>query len=124
MAEPDKPAPLRACARCHAVQYCSKGCQAEDWPRHKRAVCDKVRAHIALYVDIGYVDLGPCSAAETAEAMTHYAPCGELVYLTFRKVLTPAGARGIARLHLHPPGSSGCADSPAAPPTVRSIVID
>ena len=26
---------LSKCARCHAVTYCSRECQVEDWPRHK-----------------------------------------------------------------------------------------
>ena len=26
---------LSKCERCHAVTYCSRDCQAEDWPRHK-----------------------------------------------------------------------------------------
>mmetsp|Transcript_727 Transcript_727/g.1917 ORF Transcript_727/g.1917 Transcript_727/m.1917 type:complete len:584 (-) Transcript_727:158-1909(-) len=29
---------LRLCSRCKAVQYCSRACQAGDWPKHK-AMC-------------------------------------------------------------------------------------
>lgn len=26
-----------ACSQCHAVEYCSRGCQRQDWPDHKQA---------------------------------------------------------------------------------------
>ena len=26
---------MKKCAACHAVYYCSKKCQREDWPRHR-----------------------------------------------------------------------------------------
>ena len=26
---------LLKCGNCHAITYCSKECQKEDWPRHK-----------------------------------------------------------------------------------------
>ena len=28
---------LSACNRCKAIKYCSKACQKEDWPKHKRS---------------------------------------------------------------------------------------
>lgn len=26
---------LSKCSRCHAISYCGKECQVEDWPRHR-----------------------------------------------------------------------------------------
>jgi hypothetical protein len=34
----EREGPLRACARCRAIKYCSRACQVADWRRHKR-VC-------------------------------------------------------------------------------------
>ena len=27
---------LKECGRCHFAHYCNKGCQVQDWPRHKK----------------------------------------------------------------------------------------
>ncbi|KAL4422739.1 hypothetical protein ABPG75_008936 [Micractinium tetrahymenae] len=32
-------APLKECARCHAIWYCSPACQRADWTANHRAVC-------------------------------------------------------------------------------------
>ena len=34
---------LRCCSRCRSITYCSRECQAADWPAHKE-LCDEVAA--------------------------------------------------------------------------------
>mmetsp|Transcript_2160 Transcript_2160/g.3108 ORF Transcript_2160/g.3108 Transcript_2160/m.3108 type:complete len:159 (-) Transcript_2160:140-616(-) len=34
---------LLTCSRCKSIYYCSKRCQAADWPRHKKAECRPVQ---------------------------------------------------------------------------------
>jgi hypothetical protein len=102
---------LLNCARCHAARYCSKACQVEAWPRHKREVCDLVQSWIAgVAVDRGYKHMGACTAEQIAFARTQYPPCEDSVFITFHSFTRPDGSPAIARYHLHPPNGPPCVE--------------
>lgn len=101
---------LSACHRCHAARYCSKPCQAEAWPRHKKEVCDKVNSWIAAVTLQGLTHLGGCSDAEIATARGQYPACTDIAFVAFHKFQAPNGNIMIARYHMHTAGSPPCAE--------------
>lgn len=42
---------VSACSRCKTIAYCSKECQAEDWPRHK-LVCSKLKDQTRIFTNV------------------------------------------------------------------------
>jgi hypothetical protein len=54
------------CERCQATNYCSKACQIEDWPWHKRFICDPFCELIEKASADGIAYLGPCQESMPA----------------------------------------------------------
>ena len=59
---------LLSCGLCNAVHYCSKQCQKEDWPRHKRESCEPRRGKVkAKSAERGAGDAGGAGAGGANE---------------------------------------------------------
>jgi len=99
---------LFLCSRCKAVGYCSKECQKEAWPAHKKNMCDLVVAWRAGLEAQGVRFIGPCSEIEIAEAQKHYTKCENAIFIAYFKAIYPSGQMGMLRWHVHHEGVEGC----------------